>query len=539
MHRKYMRVAMLLVSLIHARSSLANDHAAILPFVDDQVVAIAYVNLRQLDLPSAVNELRQFETFRMDLGNEADALATLGQRWITALRASGASYLYVLLRPSDIAYQSPIVVLSLEESADPEVAIRRLRETIGAQPPFATLAKEVRVIDRVIDRVIVTAIASEPLKSVSGGASPERMASTAAALNVVGDGTAGFLLIGNEDSRRVLREMLPRLPKPFAAIDGRLLADHVTSIGGVVRLPPHLSATIRLDTTSQQTAELLHGAAIDGISQVKDTVKAKLSDTATPPMVSALTAAIESLKPQVEGNSLICTWGDNADELGRLDSLLAPFVFNARKTAFRQQRMNSFKQLALAAVNYESVHASFVERASYDADGRPLLSWRVHLLPYLDQEELYKQFHLEEPWDSPHNAQLIERMPNVFSDPDPRLRSVNAAGRTTYVAPVAAETMFPDRQSLPEGLPLKIRDVKDGSSRTILFVEAVPANAVIWTKPDDWDVPANGALDELITTERDGFVAAFCDGHVRFITKQDDPEGFPGLLTRAGGEPVR
>ena len=87
--------------------------------------------------------------------------------------------------------------------------------------------------------------------------------------------------------------------------------------------------------------------------------------------------------------------------------------------ARRAQSMNNLKQFALAMHNYHDTNGKFPAASSFDKDGKPLLSWRVHVLPYLEQAELYKQFHLDEPWDSEHNKKLIEKMPNVLASPWP------------------------------------------------------------------------------------------------------------------------
>ena len=55
--------------------------------------------------------------------------------------------------------------------------------------------------------------------------------------------------------------------------------------------------------------------------------------------------------------------------------------------------------------------------ASHDKNGKPLLCWRVHILPYLGEEKLYKEFHLDEPWDSPHNKKLLSQMPKIYRAP--------------------------------------------------------------------------------------------------------------------------
>jgi hypothetical protein len=158
------------------------------------------------------------------------------------------------------------------------------------------------------------------------------------------------------------------------------------------------------------------------------------------------------------------------------------------------------------------------------------LSWRVLILPYVEAGELYKQFHLNEPWDSPHNRTLIEKMPPVYRCPGSKLKEI---GRTNYVVPVGPETVFFGRK----GTPLK--DITDGVSNTIMIVECDDQRAPIWTKPDDLPFdpknPAQG-LGRLFAPG--GFDAAFCDGSVRFLLPSMPADALRAMFTKAGGEPV-
>jgi hypothetical protein len=80
---------------------------------------------------------------------------------------------------------------------------------------------------------------------------------------------------------------------------------------------------------------------------------------------------------------------------------------------------NKMHQIALAIGCYEQTHGSFPS-AVMEKDGKPLLSWRVAILPLIDEDALYKRFHLDEPWDSPHNLEvakgaLINNLNNLLS----------------------------------------------------------------------------------------------------------------------------
>ncbi len=98
-------------------------------------------------------------------------------------------------------------------------------------------------------------------------------------------------------------------------------------------------------------------------------------------------------------------------------AMLLPMAQSARAQARRAQSVNNLKQIALAMHNLHDVNNHFPPQAIVDDDGKPLLSWRVAMLPYLEQQDLYNEFKLDEPWDSEHNKALIPRMPAVFAIP--------------------------------------------------------------------------------------------------------------------------
>jgi hypothetical protein len=192
--------------------------------------------------------------------------------------------------------------------------------------------------------------------------------------------------------------------------------------------------------------------------------------------------------------------------------------------------MNQFKELSLAMLNYESAQKHLPAPAILDKEGRPLLSWRVAILPFMGEMELYKQFHLDEPWDSPHNRKLVAKMPKAFADPDPKLKQTIAAGKTTYQLPVAAETIFFNKEGT------LYRDITDGTANSILVVEVAPSQAVEWTKPEDWDVNIQEPLKGVERDDRAVFIVAFADGHIEAIPVNVDFKKLRGLLTRGGHE---
>lgn len=207
-------------------------------------------------------------------------------------------------------------------------------------------------------------------------------------------------------------------------------------------------------------------------------------------------------------------------------SFLVPKIKESYEYIQRRQSMRNLMQFGIAMHNYHEVYSHFPPAALRDAKGKPLLSWRVLLLPYLDQSKLYKEFHLEEPWDSPNNKKLIERMPDVYRSNAARLKP----GYTTYLVPVGKGTIFED----PNGM--NYRGLKDGTANTIMVVDAADESAVIWTKPDDWQFDPQHPLRGLLGHYEKGFLANMADGSAMLIGK--GTKNLHALFTAAAGDSV-
>jgi hypothetical protein len=207
--------------------------------------------------------------------------------------------------------------------------------------------------------------------------------------------------------------------------------------------------------------------------------------------------------------------------VARMEARPAPISMSARGGS-----MNNLKQIALAMHNYLANYATFPPAYVSEKTGEPLLSWRVAILPYLGQDSLYKQFHLNEPWDSEHNKALIARMPAVYRSPS----GVVQPGKTRYVTLRHKDSAFPGKEGVrPTQIP-------HGMSNTILAVEVDEAHAVIWTKPDDLPFDPEKPGTGLTGQPAGGFNAVFCDGVVKFIQNSIDSEFLQDMASRQGGK---
>jgi hypothetical protein len=188
---------------------------------------------------------------------------------------------------------------------------------------------------------------------------------------------------------------------------------------------------------------------------------------------------------------------------------------------------DNLRQIAIAFHNYASNNNGQLPRDLTDKDGKVLLSWRVQILPYVEQDDLYKKFKLDEPWDSKNNRELVEKMPDVFSSP--RV-AVKKKGYTVYQGFAGAGALFEPGKKLrfPASIP-------DGTSNTIMAVES--SMAVPWSKPADLPFDEKKDLPDIGKAYGAKPLAVLCDGSVRTLNlKKIKPETLKAAITIAGGE---
>lgn len=218
-------------------------------------------------------------------------------------------------------------------------------------------------------------------------------------------------------------------------------------------------------------------------------------------------------------------------------ALLLPAVQAARSAARRTQSSNNLKQIMLAMHNHHDTYRGLPPQASTDKDGKPLLSWRVLILPFIEQQALYQKFHLDEPWDSEHNKKLIAEMPQVYKSPS----STAGEGKTVYLGVSGEKGVFPvsKKPSLGPTGTIGFQHITDGTSNTIAVVEAGDESAVTWTKPDDFTPDEKEPLKGLLGLYPGGFQVGFCDGSVQFISQSVDPTMLLYMFQRNDGNPIQ
>ena len=211
----------------------------------------------------------------------------------------------------------------------------------------------------------------------------------------------------------------------------------------------------------------------------------------------------------------------------RITTLLKPALMSARTAARDTQQRNVFKMIGLAFHNYESTYRAFPGAGRARLDAPVGLSWRVHLLPYLDQAPLYNQFKMDEPWDSEHNKALIEKMPLIYKSP-----GVEEPGKTSIHVFTGPGSLFADDKTPA------LNQITDGTSNTLLAVLAGPDTAEIWTKPGGLDFDPENPIKALGNIISESFIGLLADGSVRTIDKNIDAKLLRRLIQMNDGEPL-
>lgn len=203
-----------------------------------------------------------------------------------------------------------------------------------------------------------------------------------------------------------------------------------------------------------------------------------------------------------------------------------PLVMAYQDVTLRTSSQPQLKQISLAVLNHESINNRFAAAGAVDSPLRPKLSWRVQILPFLEQSALYDQFNQNEAWDGPTNKKLISQMPKVYHVSYSNLPQ--SEGKTCVQLAVGQQTLFAGAE------PARYSDLVDGASNTVMLVVTDDEHAVTWTAPDDYDV-ANLPIGLL--NRADASPLIFFDGSVQNRRVHGiDANDLRGYFTPAGNE---
>jgi flagellar basal body-associated protein FliL len=288
------------------------------------------------------------------------------------------------------------------------------------------------------------------------------------------------------------------------------------------------------EASGQKAKEAIEQALLLGRTFLPK-LKGEIAKEMPPQLADKLSQQIEqvlSTKPEQTGPNVALKVSMELPDVQQLalavQKVQQAAVEKVRGSAKAVQHQNNLKQLVLAMHNYHDTYGRFPPAVIYSKDGNtPQYSWRVELLPFLEEGRLYQQFKKDEPWNSPNNIKLLSKMPKVFLLPgDPPNRNL-----TPYQVFVGQGTPW-----VGDGRKgLRLPEFQDGTSNTILIAEA--ASGVPWTKPDDMRLrPGISPLSQVGSKAfPDGFFAALADGSVKKVPLTIGKETLLNAINPADG----
>lgn len=304
----------------------------------------------------------------------------------------------------------------------------------------------------------------------------------------------------------------------------------IATLGITVQKELSLELTFEQKNDSAQIKQSLEGLLLLGINTIRQfqITRTKMKRPLRPEQEAYLKELEQFLtETQVTQNNTRVTFASSINQglLSQMVELTIPAFLQARAAARRARSQNNIKLIMLALHSYFLDHGHFPPAVVLGPDGKTPHSWRVELLPYLDQQALYDKYRLNEPWDSPHNLKIAETVVPVFHCPGSK-----KPANSSYFVIVGNETAFGKK----EGVSLK--EMTGGTNQAIAVVEA--ERDVPWTRPEDitYDgkkVPKFGGYHP------GGFLVGMSDGSVKFISDLLDDAALKTLLSIKESLPER
>lgn len=500
-------------------ATTATDHPTlrqVADFVDASTVAVGHLDLTRLNLEAAMRLYRDCvpgTPGETSLTEWVKAAAEVQRQVIQA----GLSDVYLVVRVDLTSPQlgSFLLLAPVSAGKDPQAVLKILSPVLPVVPTLKG------------NRVLLTPpVHLEAWQRIQ----PQARQDFVAPLRAAGNTAVQLAVVPTADLRRIpLGVEVSKKPNPAEALVLSLVTAQQKGRWAVltVNAPPTPALALILQMDDAAAASTFQGH----VNQTLDLMRQDQKFRQALPQLDELVKRLAPTLRDRQARFLLTA------ENGGVKTVLAAVGAAVRAEAEFQQgqaNVNNLKELGLALHNFHDTFKTFPPQASPSRDGKPLLSWRVAILPFLGATSLYNQFHRDEPWDSEHNRRLIPQMPATFRSPGlpAEVRDeLHAKGMTMYLAPVGQGTIFGGTEAT------SIANITDGTSNTIMLVEAAPAKAVIWTKPEDLTIDAKDPRTGL-TGQPGGFRVLMADGSVHRLLDSIDPQMLRRLFQRNDGQPV-
>jgi len=178
-----------------------------------------------------------------------------------------------------------------------------------------------------------------------------------------------------------------------------------------------------------------------------------------------------------------------------------PVYSHAGPNAFRIECAISLKNIALALENYRCSHGSFPPPSVSDKTGKPIHSWRVLILPYVEQQPLYDAYHFDEPWNGPNNSKLAAMRPRLFDCPSDEASRAPGSSATSYLGVIPEDGCWGDR----------MRGDGTAPRNPVILIEMADSG-VGWAEPKDLRV------DQILARLSSTFRKKFSGAHSQRLT---------------------
>jgi hypothetical protein len=468
-----------------------------------------------------------------------------------ALDQMGGQQLDLDIRPAEVAQVTAMVLANLDREPRAAVIVRTISAEVagkfvarlGPNPERREFAGQAyfRQDSRICffqpdDRTVVFSSDETAMRRciVAGAAGAATTSWAARWKTVAGQDVAAVVntsLLRAFDVERLARGMSMSTFWQVAPLWQR--SNHVLAH---LRVSKEIALHIEYQCANDDEACMVQSALLTAVSIVRNTLS-KGRDELTlrdDGPVSGLLQSVDLVDAILE-KSQIVRQEANVGAVARLDEATTRALTKAipstavavRQAGSRSRSLNNLKQIGLAMHNYHDVYKTFPAAVQLGPKNTPH-SWRVSLLPFLEQSTLYDQYRQDEPWDSENNKRVLAAMPDVYRCPLDRRDSKNAS----YFVLAGPDTAFPrDRAA-------RLASILDGTSNTLMVAESKQATP--WTKPEDIPFDAEQPAPKLGGWYPDGFCAVMCDGAVMFFPRDKiNDQDLKFLIMRADGNPVQ
>ncbi|MDR2170075.1 MAG: DUF1559 domain-containing protein [Planctomycetaceae bacterium] len=521
---------------------LADKPSELSQLIEEETIFVAQIDFAKIEFPDIILDGVQTE-WRKDIEMKVGQL-----KEIISKANLKTAYLIGNIRLPAVVYfafpKSDGVDLDVIQGALNSFSGEKTRFEVRETGDFKLLIPVIFALNNVhSDRIVAASIPKKPVDR------PE----FTEAWNAVADYPVKVLIAIPDFIKRILRETKPIIFDDDKRVDFSVLLDQFRwqAIGlNPQKIKLHAVTETQAENKTQDFLTEVNDFLDAGIGQIgkfldSDNIMAEkfkedyLSNKFIERLVEKRKIIRDKIAPKIRGKSLVVSY--SLDDLSKLfKELSVNTIFDALYESYVQDvSKNNMKQILLAFHNYHDSHNNLPPAFTVDANGQRLHSWRVLILPYIEQYELYKSIKLDEPWDSEHNKQFHDKMPQIYNTPIKRtdLKDKNRKN-TSYCVVVGKDTAFKE-----DGKKIDFGNFNDGTSNTILVVER--KTPVSWMQPEDITQEdafkgVNKGGEKGIRADANGVMrAGFGDGSARnFLEGKITEKTLRAYLTISGGETI-